>query len=166
MGRNLGLGVAELHDLRVAETAEAEPEVERRPGDEHEIGFFQRDRPCPRERELVIRRERAPAHAVHEHRHAGRFGERPHRCLRVRPVHVAAGDQHRSRRGTDERGDAPDRIGIRCVPTRRSGAGVDRRHLDCCGTEHIERDVDERGAAMRGARRDARGMNLLHDRRR
>ena len=47
MRRDLGLGVAEVHDLRIAERAETEPEVERRPGDEHEIGFLKRDRTRP-----------------------------------------------------------------------------------------------------------------------
>ena len=52
--------VAEVDDLRVTEHAEAEPEVERRPRDEHEIGLLQRDRTRAGEGELVIRRAACP----------------------------------------------------------------------------------------------------------
>jgi hypothetical protein len=41
---NLRRGVAQVHHLRVAEAPEAEPEVERRARDQHEVGFLQRDR--------------------------------------------------------------------------------------------------------------------------
>ncbi len=144
--------VTEVHDLRVAETPEAEPEVERRPRDEHEVGFLQRERPRARERELVVGRERAAAHAVDERRHPRGLDERPQRALRAGPVHVAPRDQRRpARRGHDFR-DLRERVGIRRVAARRA---VDRRQVDVGRTERVERDVEERRA--RGAVSSRRG---------
>ena len=144
--------VAQVHDLRVAEAAEPEPEVERRARDEHEIGLLQRDRPGPRERELVVGGQRAAAHAVHEHRDARRLrrtrASRPSACAQYTSPPATSTGRCASR---DQLRDPRDRVGI----GRRAAERVvaDRRELDDAGSERVERDVDERRAAVRRASR-------------
>ena len=96
MRRDLGRCVAEVHDLGVAEAAEAETEVERRSRDEDEIGFLQRDRARAREGEARDRRGSCPdpCRSRTPARRAA-SANATSRVLGVRPVHVAAREQHR-----------------------------------------------------------------------
>jgi hypothetical protein len=117
-----------MHDLRVAESSEPKPEVERRSSDHDQICFLQRDRPRAREREVVIRRQASAAHAIHEHRHVRGFRERLHLLLAVRPIHIPAHHQHRPRRLLHERAHAPNRVWIDVGAAQGVDGGC--RHVD------------------------------------
>ena len=151
--------VAEVDDLRVAEHAEAEPEVERRAGDDHEVRFLQRDRPRARERELVIGRRRCrgpcrsrtPARARSRPRRAAgaRRGPSTRRRRRRPPGAPPRAPARRSRAIESGSGSAPrDLLAARRVRDLR------HRPVD----EDVERHVDERRAAVGRAGRAQRGV--------
>ena len=165
MRRDLRLGIAQVHDLRVAEAPEAETEVERRARDEHEIGLLQRDRSRTRERELVIGRQRAAAHAVDERRdprlldeaRASRARLRPSR--RRRPRRAPAGSSPRPASATRA---IASRVGLGAARRARSTAGSSTSPGPNASSG-MSTNVGPRCGVVAAT---ARGVDLGHDRRR
>lgn len=161
VGCDLRLRIAQVYDPGVAETPEAEPEVEWCACHEDEVGLRQRERTGTREGELVIGRQRAATHAVDERRDPRLLDERAHRPFGARPVHVAARDEHRTARRADELRDPGDRVVVRCRVALRL---VDGGYFDIPGPERVEWNVDERWPAMRCGRGTTRGVDFGDDR--
>ena len=137
-----------------AERAVPEPEVQRRPGHDDQVGLAQRRRPGPGHQQLVTAGQHAAGLAVGDHRQAQLLRGLPRRVLGAAQPHVGAQHQHRPPGRPDQAGD-PVHIpggGPRC--RRRHGRGQVRLGL---AVERLERDVQEHRPAVR-ARRQPEGL--------
>ena len=173
----LGLGDVDHDELAVLaeRLAEAEPEVHRDADHERDVGALQAGAARAREEERVVGRQAAAREPVEEDRYAERLGQRAQRRLAVAPVEVRAGHDHRplgvaqQRRGAVEHAPVGRRGRMRDV---LRGLGLLGLHEDV-----VEREVDERRAAVRAQRlppgvvdqardlgRRRRGRGELHQR--
>ncbi len=153
MRRALRRLVDDVDDLRIAEVAEREPEIQRRPDDDHDIGAAEGGPARLGERESVVGRQRAATHAVREHRHDHGLGRLAQLGDRVTGVHIGSGDDDRLLRRGDQRRGLRDiaRIGL----DRRDVRDRDRRLTRA--VDHFERQVEECRPAVRRQRGGQRG---------
>jgi hypothetical protein len=153
----LRVAVDHVCDLRVAEPAEAEAEVERRAEHDDQVGALLEQPACAQERQLVARGQGAAAEPVVEARHAQVLDG----CLqlgpRAVPVHVAADDERGALGLRDQVRQGRDLVGVGCRAA--TGALVDTGQLATRRAEHVEREVEERGTAVRGHARRGRGVH-------
>ena len=85
----------DVHELRVAEAPELEPEVERRPDDANDVGRLERGAARVLEEELVVGRERPATRAVQIDGQPSVLGEQAELLPGAVPPDPAAGDHHR-----------------------------------------------------------------------
>jgi hypothetical protein len=155
--RALRLGVDDVRNRGRSERPEPDPEVERRPQHDHEIGALFQQAPRAQERQLVIGGEHPAAHAVEVARHTERRRRSGQLLPGTRPVHVGTDDERRPFGGGDHPGQLGDRrrIGLDAASGRR----VDLGHVARRRTEHVEREVEERRAPVW---RDRRHRRVVH----
>ena len=130
---------------------EPEPEVQRDPHDEADVGVLERRAAGAGEEERVVRGDAAARQPVEEHGHAERLGERPQRLLPAAPVEVGAGHDHRALRVAEQGRRALERA--RLGRRRRMGRRGGRLGLLGLHEHVVEREVQERRPAVRPQRR-------------
>jgi hypothetical protein len=153
MRGDLAGGVGDVHRLcggRVllaAEDAEAEPEVERCAHDDREVALAEGVRTGLGDQLRMTTGHDAAPHAVGDDRDAGLLHELERDLLGAVGPHVSAQDEHRTLRRCEQLGDPSEVVGIG-LDRRRRVAG--RRGAELAAVEElVQRDVDERGSAMR-----------------
>ncbi len=136
------------------ERAVPEPEVERCPGHDDQVGLAQRHRPGPGHQQFVTAGQHAAGLPVGDHRQAQFLRRPPGRVLGAAQPHVRAQHQHRPPGRPQQRGDPVRRPRRRSGRRRRStrlrpGRGQVRLGL---AVDRLERDVEEHRSAVRAHR--------------
>ena len=139
-----------MDDRGVPEPAETEAEVQRGTGDDHEVSAAESNRPRPCERELVVGRKHAPAHVVGER--GIRADSTNARTSASAPAQYTSPPTMRTglRAPATSAATWATVVGIRLGPR-------ERRRVGGCGylgrgrAPAVERDVDERRAAVRSS---------------
>ena len=137
-----------------AERAVPEPEVQRRPGHDDQVGLAQRRRPGPGHQQLVTARQHPSGLAVGDHRQAQFLRGLPGRVLGAAQPHVGAQYQHRPPGRPEQAGDPVHVPRVRAADRRRTRVRQVRLGL---AVERLERDVEEHRTAVR-ARRQPEGL--------
>ena len=156
---SLRLGIDGVGDGGCSERAEPEAEVEWRAEHHHHVGALLEQAAGAQEREVVVGRQQAAAHPVEEARHT-----QMRRCRReflpgAVPVDVGADQEGRTLRTGDERRER--RHGVVVGSGTHPVARADVGDLTARRAEHVEREVEERRAAVRFDRQTRR---LVHHR--
>uniref|UniRef100_A0A6J6A1Q1 Unannotated protein n=1 Tax=freshwater metagenome TaxID=449393 RepID=A0A6J6A1Q1_9ZZZZ len=155
----LGLGAVNDEDLRLfaERAAETESEVHRDADDKCHVGALQRLSASPREEEVVVGRDAAARQAVEEDGNPALVNELKQSLLAMPPPKVGAGHDYRPfglRQQCHGLVDPARRSRLQgCVRELRGSAD-----LFSFGKDDVEREIDERRAAVRGQRR---GQSLV-----
>ena len=132
-----------------AERAVPEPEVERRPGHDDQVGLAQRHRPGPGRQQFVAAGQHAAGLPVGDHRQPQRLRERPGRLLGAAQPHVGPQHQHRPPGLPEQPGDPVDVRGVGSEDRQRLARRQVRLGL---AVERLQRDVEEDRPAVRAHR--------------
>ena len=136
-----------------AERPVPQPEVQRCPRHDDQVGLAQGHRPGPGHQQLVTARQHAAGLAVGDHRQAQLLRGLPGRVLGAAEPHVGAEHEHRMPGRSEQSGDVIHLAGGRCWAGRRGtvrpGLGQVRLGL---AVERLERDVQEHRPAVRAGR--------------
>ena len=135
----------------VGESTEGQSEVEWGAGHDDQVGVAERDRTGPGEAERVVGGEQAAAHVIREGREGHGLDERTHFGFWAGPVDVATDEQDGPFGADQEFSDSGDRVRIRCLTGQLVGSDGPG-HGRVGRAPPIERDINEGGPAMRGAR--------------
>ena len=137
-----------------AERAVPEPEVQRRPGHDDQVGLAQGRRPGPGHQHLVTARQHATGLAVGDHRQPQFLRGLPGRVLGAAQPHVGAQHQHRPPGRPEQPGDPVHVPGVRPGRPRRSRRSrAGRRQVRLrLAVDRLERDVQEHRPAVRAGR--------------
>jgi hypothetical protein len=127
----------DVHELRVAEAAEAEPEVERRPDYADHVGRLERRAARVLEEQLVFRRQRAATGAVQEDRQLPVLREERELLPRAVPPDPVAGDHRRALGAVEQLGSLHHLARV----AERSRRRARRSSLDVVrvGKKHVHR---------------------------
>ena len=146
----LGLGDVDRDHLALGREggAEREPEVERHPDHERDVGLAEPGAARAGEEQLVVGGHAAAAEPVEEHRDPVALGEREQLPLALAPVQAGAGHDHRALGVAQQRDGAVElaRVDGGAVIVRRDRR-VERRRVGL-GEHVVEREVEERRARV------------------
>ena len=137
-----------------AERAVPEPEVQRRPRHDDQVGLAQRRRPGPGHQQLVTARKHPSGLAVDDYRQAQFLRGPPGRVLGAAQPHVGAQHQYRPPGRTEQAGDP---VHVPFIRRDRRHRALGRQVRLGLTVERLERDVQEHRPAVR-ARRQPEGL--------
>ena len=132
-----------------AERAVPEPEVQRRPGHDDQVGLAQGHRPGPGDQQFVAARQYPAGLAVGDHRQPQLLRGLPGRVLGAAQPHVGAQHEHGTPGRSDQCGDPVHLAGVRTRRCCRACRGQVRLGL---AVDRLERDVQEHRPAVRAGR--------------
>ena len=146
----------------LAERAVAQPEVQRDPGHDHQVGLGERHRAGPADQQRVTAGQHAAGLAVRDHREpqALRAGPRGH--VRAAQPDVGAEHKNGAARRREQLGDPGH---VRGVGLRRHVQGAVGDVDDPLAEDRLEREVAEHRAPVRGRREQERLVDRRGDRR-